>query len=126
MNGQAVTFATALTSSGGTLTLSDTAGGGTLTLSKVNTYAGGTTINAGTLNVSSTGSIAGNVTVNGGVLKLDNTTALASGATLTLPGSPSASQVNLNLSGGTQNISRPLLRHDPDGCGHLGCQRRPT
>ena len=51
MNGQAVTFATALTSSGGTLTLSDTAGGGTLTLSRVNTYAGGTTINAGTLNV---------------------------------------------------------------------------
>jgi autotransporter-associated beta strand protein len=105
VNGQAVTFATALTSSGGTLTLSDTAGGGTLTLTKVNTYAGGTTINAGTLDVSSTGSIAGNITVNGGVLKLDNTTALASGATLTLPGSPSASQVNLNLSGGTQNIS---------------------
>jgi autotransporter-associated beta strand protein len=73
-----------------------------LTLTKANTYAGGTTINAGTLNV--TGSIAGNVTVNGGVLKLGSTTALASGATLTLPGSPSASQVNLNFSG-TQNIA---------------------
>jgi autotransporter-associated beta strand protein len=104
VNGQSVTFATGLNSAGaGTMTLSDTAGGGTLTLSAANTYSGGTTINSGTLEVS--GSIAGNVTVNGGVLKLDNTTTLASGATLTLPGSPSASQVDLNLSGGTQNIS---------------------
>ena len=104
VNGQSVTFATGLNSAGaGALTLSDTAGGGTLKLSAANSYTGGTTINAGTLEVS--GSIAGNVTVNGGVLKLDNTTALASGATLTLPGTPSASQVNLNLSGGTQNIS---------------------
>ena len=104
VNGQAVTFATALTSSGGSLTLSDTAGGGTLTLTKANTYAGGTTINAGTLDVSSTGSIAGNVTVNGGVLKLESHTALASTATLNLAASPSG-VVNLNFSGAPQSIA---------------------
>jgi len=103
VNGQSVTFATALTSSGGTLTLSDTAGGGTLTLSSSgNTYAGGTTINAGTLEVS--GSIAGNVTVNGGVLKLDNASALASTAVLTLAVSPATGAVNLSFSG-SQTIS---------------------
>ena len=62
VNGQTVTFATALTSGNATLTLSDTAGSGTLTLSQANTYPGVTTVKSGTLNV--TGSIAGNVTVN--------------------------------------------------------------
>jgi len=94
-----VTFASALTSSSGALTLSDTAGGGTLTLSAANTYGGGTTVNAGTLNV--TGSIPGNVTVNGGVLELGNPSALSSSATVSLgAGVP----VQLNYSG-TQNIS---------------------
>jgi fibronectin-binding autotransporter adhesin len=45
-NGQSVTFASALTSSGGTLTKSGT---GTLTLSGANTYSGGTSVTAGTL-----------------------------------------------------------------------------
>jgi autotransporter-associated beta strand protein len=45
-NGQNITFATALTSSGGTLTKSGT---GTLTLSGTHTYTGGTTVNGGTL-----------------------------------------------------------------------------
>ena len=51
VNGTAVTFATALTSSGGTLKLSDTAGGGTLTLSGANTYTGTSTLNGGTLSL---------------------------------------------------------------------------
>jgi autotransporter-associated beta strand protein len=101
VNGQTVTFATALTSSGGALTLSSTAGGGKLTLSAANTYTGGTTIDAGTLDVS--GSIKGNVNNTGGTLKLDNASALASGATLTLASSPAAGAVNLSFSG-TQNI----------------------
>lgn len=49
VNGQSVTFATALTSSGGALTVSDSAGGGTLTLNDDNTYTGATTINSGTV-----------------------------------------------------------------------------
>jgi autotransporter-associated beta strand protein/T5SS/PEP-CTERM-associated repeat protein len=60
-NGQNVTLASPLSSSGGTLTKF---GAGTLTLSASNSYTGGTTIVAGTLQVGSggtTGSIAGNV-----------------------------------------------------------------
>jgi fibronectin-binding autotransporter adhesin len=63
-NGQAVTWATALGSSGGSLTKS---GSGTLTLTNANTYDGGTTITGGTLaigNGSTTGSIAGDITNN--------------------------------------------------------------
>ena len=49
VDGQSVTFGTALTSSGGALTVSDSAGGGTLTLNDDNTYTGATTINSGTV-----------------------------------------------------------------------------
>ena len=63
-NGQAVTLATGLTSSGGTLTK---LGLGTLTLTGTNTAAGGTTISAGTLAVGAggtVGTLAGNVVDN--------------------------------------------------------------
>jgi fibronectin-binding autotransporter adhesin len=55
-NSQNVTFASALTSSGGTLTK---LGSGTLTLSGVNTYTGGTTINAGTLQLGNANTSSG-------------------------------------------------------------------
>ena len=104
--GQTVTWATNLTSVGGSLTLTDSVGGGTLTLSGINTYTGGTTVSSGTLEVS--GSISSSVSVaNGAVLKLDNSTALAVTDTLALAASPSAGTVNLNFSG-TQTI-RDLL-----------------
>ena len=44
-NNQSITFASALTSQGGSLTK---LGGGTLTLTGNNTYTGGTTLNGGT------------------------------------------------------------------------------
>jgi fibronectin-binding autotransporter adhesin len=104
VNGQSVTFATPLTSSGSELTLKDTAGGGTLTLKATNTYTGITTINAGTLNVS--GAITGSTVINvngSGNLELSNSTALSSGTVLTLPGSPNPNSVQLNFSG-TQTV----------------------
>jgi uncharacterized protein with beta-barrel porin domain len=66
-NGNSVTLATALSSTGGGgLTVADSAGGGVLTLTKLNTYTGATTITGGILNV--TGSIASSslTTVNSG------------------------------------------------------------
>ena len=68
-NGQAVTFASALTSAGGTFTKLGT---GTLTLSGSNTYSGGTTIDAGTLAVgtdANLGAAAGGLTLSGGTLE---------------------------------------------------------
>jgi autotransporter-associated beta strand protein len=98
-NGQKVTFASPLTSSGGTFLLFDSVGGGTLTLNAANTYDGGTTVAGGTLEVGS-GSIVGAVTVNGGTLQLDNPASLSPDAILTL-----ASGVTVNLNyGGTQTI----------------------
>jgi autotransporter-associated beta strand protein len=68
VNGQAVSFGTALAGIGTTLTLADTIGSGSLALTAPNTYTGNTTVNGGTLlannNTSSTGS--GNVIVNSG------------------------------------------------------------
>ncbi|PUE38511.1 autotransporter-associated beta strand repeat-containing protein, partial [Limnohabitans sp. 2KL-51] len=68
-NGQSVTLATALTSSGGSLTK---LGSGTLTLSGANTYSGTTTISSGSLAVS--GSLSDTTQVNvasGAVYRVD-------------------------------------------------------
>ena len=51
VNGQTVTWATALTSSGGSLRVLSTVPGGMLILSASNTYTGPTTVNGGTLPV---------------------------------------------------------------------------
>jgi len=61
-NGQNVTLATALTSSGATFTKLGT---GALYLTGVNTYTGGTTISAGYLELNTTGRITGDVVNNG-------------------------------------------------------------
>ncbi len=63
-NSQNVTLASALTSSGGTLTK---LGGGTLTLTGTNTFSGTTTISTGTLQIGNggtTGSLSGTITNN--------------------------------------------------------------
>ena len=72
VNGQAVTFATALTSSGGSLTLSDSTGGGSLTLSAAGAYTGNTTVQGGTLALNyATLATNSTVSVRNGVLKLN-------------------------------------------------------
>jgi autotransporter-associated beta strand protein len=102
-NAQSSTFSGVIENTGGTLALTKV-GSGTLTLSGANTYTGGTTLSGGTLYGSAAGSIPGNVTVSAGTLELGTTTTMSSSATLNLPASPSAGQVNLNFSG-TQNIT---------------------
>ena len=70
-NGNDVTFATALTSTGGSFTLNDSGiVPGVLTLTGSNTYSGGTILNGGTLvagNASALGT--GTITFNGGTLQ---------------------------------------------------------
>ena len=75
-NGQSVTLATALISSGGTLTKS---GNGTLTLTGANTYTGGTTISAGTLAVPQTLSLPGYATTGNASVAYGATLAVNAG-----------------------------------------------
>ncbi|MBU3665816.1 MAG: hypothetical protein FGM15_08080 [Chthoniobacterales bacterium] len=66
--GQSVTFGSALTSSGGSLTK---LGLGTLALSGANSYTGGTSLNGGTLSLGSTGALGttGTISFGGGTLQ---------------------------------------------------------
>lgn len=66
-NGQRVTLATALTSSGGALTK---LGAGTLVLSAANTYSGGTTISAGTLEITRPDALGSGAVTNNANLRL--------------------------------------------------------
>ena len=67
-NGQNVTYASSLTSSGGSLSK---LGLGTLTLSGTNTYSGGTTLSAGIVNAGSAGALGATGAINfaGGTLQ---------------------------------------------------------
>jgi autotransporter-associated beta strand protein len=87
-SGQNVTFATALTSSGGSLTK---LGSGTLTLSGANTFTGGTTVSNGTLTAaassgSALGSTSGITVSSGGTLQLGASDQINNSATMTLAG----------------------------------------
>ncbi|HEV2973330.1 MAG TPA: autotransporter-associated beta strand repeat-containing protein [Pirellulales bacterium] len=116
-NSQNVTFATALTSTGGSLTK---IGAGTLTLSAANTYSGGTTVSGGvlqgttvtlqggitdnanvTFNQSITGTYAGAITGSGGV------TVNGSGV-VTFSGASSYVGPTTVTNGGTLNITGSL------------------
>jgi autotransporter-associated beta strand protein len=92
-NGQDVTFATGLSSSGGTLTKQ---GAGTLSLTAASTFDGGTTVSGGTLlanNTTGSATGSGAVSVLSGASlggagfiapAIDNSIAINSGATLTV------------------------------------------
>ena len=99
-NGQNVTFANALNSTGGTLTKS---GAGALTLGTFSTYSGGTTINGGTLVLtthSGTGNVQGVITVNPGA-------ALSLTAQDDLGYNVGSQVTQLNINGGTVNNTTP-------------------
>ena len=104
-NGQTVSFASALTSPGGTLTK---IGAGTLALTAASTYTGLTTIAAGTLALSGTAAVglASDVSLAGATAVLQVSTNATIGS---LAGTPSASTVILGngavLTTGASNAS---------------------
>ncbi len=87
-NGQNVTFATPLTSSGGSLTKTGT---GTLTLTAANTYTGTTTASAGTLDLAN-------------ALALQNSTLALGGGATTFDASVSANAFTLGGLSGNGNL----------------------
>jgi len=78
LNGQNITFATPLTSVGGSLSVTDSVGGSTLTLPATETYSGDTTINGGTLALSGSGALASSSTINIGAGGTFNVTGFSS------------------------------------------------
>ena len=133
-NGQSVTLATALTSSGGTLTK---LGSGALTLTAAESYTGGTTISAGTLQlgngtISHDGSVTGNIADSAAVLyDLYGTQTYAgviSGAgSLTMSGSGTLILIAANTYGGGTTVSGGKLQlgdgtstHDGALVGNIG------
>ncbi len=116
-NSQNVTFATAVTSSSGTLTK---LGAGTLSLTASNTYTGGTTISAGTLLVSGTGVLGGGtysaaITDNGSLIYASSANqtlgGIISGTTGTLvkSGTSTLTLSGANSYGGSTTLSQGML-----------------
>lgn len=109
-NAQDVTFASALTSSGGTLTKLGT---GTLTLTGANTYSGGTTVSAGTLAGTTTG-LQGAIT-NNATVELSQATAgtyagvISGTGNLVKTGSGAVTLSGNNTYGGTTTVSAGSL-----------------
>lgn len=120
VNGQTVSFASALQGSGNTLTLSDTAGAGMLTLSSANTYTGNTTIDAGTLALGASASLdaASSVTIAAGAtFDVSAISSYSWGASAGLMASGTASSV-ATIKGGasvSMNVRPVTLNFTPTG-----------
>lgn len=116
-NGQSVTFATALTSSGGSLTK---IGAGTLTLTAANTYGGATTVSGGTLQIGNggtSGSLAGDVSIGSGATlsfnRSDDSThsgRISGNGTLEKLGAGTLTLTGTDAFGGSTTISNGTLQ----------------
>jgi len=117
-NGQSVTLASALSSSGGTLTK---LGAGTLTLTGSNSYTGATTVSTGTLALGPSAVLSAtsaSLTLGGGALDLGTTSqtvgavsltaAAASGAATLLNGTLSGTSFAVSNASGTAVLSANL------------------
>ena len=110
-----VTFASNLTSSGGTFELT----AGKVTLTGSNTYAGGTTVTGGTLILGSSGALpaTGNITFKGGTLALYDSTDL-SGRVSTVTGQAfniDTNGNNVTFATGLSSASASSLTKSGDG-----------
>jgi autotransporter-associated beta strand protein len=96
-NGESVTLATALTSSGGSLAK---LGAGTLSLTGANTYTGKTSVSGGTLEFATIGNVGGGASNLGAPTTVANgTIALSGGGTLRYTGSGASTNRVLNFNG---------------------------
>ncbi len=106
-NGQSVTFAGNIVSSGGSLAKF---GAGTLTLTGNNTYSGATSVGAGALNIQSNGALSstsGVTVVNGAALQLQN--GVTSGSALNLNGNGISNQGALENVSGNNSYSGSIV-----------------
>ncbi|WP_210302210.1 autotransporter-associated beta strand repeat-containing protein [Methylobacterium brachythecii] len=113
-NGRNVTFANALTSSGGSL---NKIGDGTLTLTGANTYTGGTAISGGTLN------LAGTLSNSGAAVSLSDGTTLrvASGGSIT-----NTSGITVNGNGAFTIVNAGTIRNTGDGSDVINTSAKVT
>ncbi len=117
-NGQSVTLASALTSSGGSLVKLGT---GTLTLSANNTYSGGTTVSAGTLQLGNGGSLGSGAVVNNATLALNRSdhptvaNAISGTGALTKLGTGSVTLSGNNTYTGNTTVTAGTLRAGATG-----------
>jgi fibronectin-binding autotransporter adhesin len=109
-NGQAITFASPLTSSTGSLTVSDSVGTGSLLLTGANTFSGSVTVNSGDLVMGSASAIGAPLATNGGTASyyLGKAAGTVNAGALDLNGN-SISGERLNLAGTGNNNTGALI-----------------
>lgn len=101
-NGQNVTFASVLKSSGGSLTLNDSTGTGKLILGGLNTYNGATTVVKGTLKANVAGAISNSSAVyvrSGATLDLTSVANYTAANTQTIGGSGTITAQSMTVAG---------------------------